>query len=147
MNISQRNLAAFEGHYETGPAGMSLFAIPDEENERLNWNIEVPGGLSFLLHEDFNEPVIGLDKFSKADRPPVAIPYLAYHLMIGSGVSLTLMMVASAILLFRRKLFEKRWLLWLLVFSIAPAIVGNEAGWVAAEVGRQPWIVQAPLET
>ena len=139
-------LAAFEGHFETGVAGMSLFGIPDEENETINMNVEIPGGLSFLLHEDFNHDVIGLDKFRPGDRPPVKIPYFAYHLMIGSGVGLTALMVLATFLLWRGKLFSKRWVLWLFVASIVPAIVANEAGWVATEVGRQPWIVQAPLQ-
>ncbi len=139
-------LAAFEGHFETSVAGMSLIGIPDEESGTIKMNVEIPGGLSFLLHEDFNEEVIGLDKFRPEDRPPVKIPYFAYHMMIGSGVGLTGLMVLATFWLWRGALFDKRWVLWLFVASIIPAIVGNEAGWVAAEVGRQPWIVQAPLK-
>ncbi len=139
-------LAAFEGHFETGPGEMSLFGIPNEETESIDMNVAIPGGLSFLLHEDFEEEVIGLDKFRKEDRPPVKIPYFAYHMMIGSGVSLTALMVLATFWLWRGTLFNKRWVLWLFVISIVPAIVGNEAGWVATEVGRQPWIVQAPLK-
>ncbi|QEG23725.1 cytochrome ubiquinol oxidase subunit I [Mariniblastus fucicola] len=139
-------LAAFEGHFETGPAGMSLVGIPNEETESIDMNVEVPGALSFLVHEDFNEDVIGLDKFKPEDRPPVKIPYFAYHIMIGTGVSLTGLMVLSTFWLWRGTLFDKRWVMWLFVISIVPAIAGNEAGWVATEVGRQPWIVQAPLK-
>ena len=139
-------LAAFEGHFESGVAGMSLMGIPNEETESIDMNVELPGGLSFLLHENFNEEVIGLDKFRPEDRPPVKIPYFAYHMMIGSGVGLTLLMIAATFWLRQGTLFDKRWVLWLFVGSIIPAIVANEAGWVAAEVGRQPWIVQAPLK-
>ncbi len=139
-------LAAFEGHFETGPASMSLLGIPDEENERIHLNLAVPGGLSFLLHENFNEEVIGLDKFSDTDRPPVTIPFFAYHIMIGVGVGLTLLTVASTFWLWRGTLFDRKWLLWIFVLSIIPAIVGNEAGWVATEVGRQPFIVYPPLK-
>lgn len=139
-------LAAFEAHFETGPAGLSLIGIPNEESESVDMNVEIPGGLSFLVHEDFSEPVIGLDKFRPEDRPPVKIPYFAYHLMIGTGVSLTALMVFSTWLWWRGTLFQTHWVLWLMVASIVPAIVGNEAGWVATEVGRQPWIVQAPLK-
>ena len=139
-------LAAFEGHFETGPAAMSLLGVPNGETEKIDCDVAVPGGLSFLLHDDFSEPVIGLDKFKPEDRPPVKIPYFAYHLMIGSGVGLTALMVLATFSLWRGTLFRKRWVLWLCVASIIPAIVGNEAGWVATEVGRQPWIVQAPLK-
>jgi cytochrome d ubiquinol oxidase subunit I len=139
-------LAAFEGHFTTGPAGMSLFGIPDEAGETLRMNVEIPGALSFLIHEDFNEEVIGLDRFRPGDRPPVAIPYYAYHLMIGTGVLLTGLTVLATFWLWRGTLFKRRWILWLFVVSIVPAIVGNEAGWVATEVGRQPFIVYPPFQ-
>lgn len=139
-------LAAFEAHFETGPAAMSLIGIPNEAEQRVDFNVAVPGALSFLVHEDFNEPVIGLDKFKPEDRPPVVIPYFSYHLMIGVGVGLTLLTVVATFFWWRGTLFDKRWLMWMFVLSIIPAIVGNETGWVAAEVGRQPWIVHAPLK-
>ena len=139
-------LAAFEAHFETGPADLSVIGIPDPENERINFNVSVPRGLSFLVHDNFSDSIIGLDRFAPADRPPVLIPYLTYHIMIAVGVGLTVLTVLATFLLWRNKLFDQRWLLWLFVLSIVPAIVGNEAGWVATEVGRQPWIVQAPFE-
>lgn len=139
-------MAAFEGHFETGVGNLSLFGVPNEETETIDYDVSIPGGFSFLLHEDFNHEVIGLDKFRPEDRPPVKIPYFAYHAMIGVGVGLTLLTVVSTFWWFRGTLFDRRWLIWIFVVSIIPAIVGNEAGWVATEVGRQPWIVQAPLE-
>ncbi len=66
--------------------------------------------------------------------------------MIATGVGLTLLTVTATFFLFRGTLFGQRWMMFLFVFSIIPAIAGNEAGWVATEVGRQPWIVQAPLK-
>lgn len=140
-------LAAFEGHFETGPADMSLAGIPNEETETIDWNISVPGGLSFLVHEDFEEPVIGLDRFHPDDRPPVLIPYVCYHLMIGVGVGFTVLTVLSTFWWYRGSLFEKRWLLKIFVVCIVPAIAANEAGWVATEVGRQPWIVYPSMKT
>ena len=128
-------LAAFEGHFESGVADMSLIGMPNEETETVDMNVTLPGGLSFLLHEDFSEEVIGLDKFRPEDRPPVKIPYFAYHMMIGSGVGLTLLMVLGTFWLWRGTLFDKRWVLWLFVGSIIPAIVANEAGWVQPKLG------------
>lgn len=139
-------LAAFEGHFRTGRGDLSVLGMPNETKQAMDWDLAIPGGLSFLLHEDFEEPVIGLDRFRPADRPPVAIPYFAYHAMVGVGVSLTGLSLAACLFWWRGWLFSSRWMLWLFVVGILPAIVGNEAGWVAAEVGRQPWIVQAPLE-
>ncbi len=139
-------LAAFEGHFETGVAGLSVFGMPNEDTETIDMNIEIPGMASFLVHDDFTKEVIGLDKFRPEDRPPVKIPFVAYRLMIGTGVSLTMLVVVATFFLWKGTLFDKKWIMWLFVISIVPAIVGNEAGWVATEVGRQPWIVQAPLE-
>ena len=139
-------MAAFEGHYETGVAAMSLFAIPNEAEERLDYNISVPGMLSFLLHEDMSEEVIGLDRFRKEDRPPVAIPYFCYHIMIGVGSALTLLAGVTFVFWCRGTVFNHRWLMIMLVVAIVPAIIANEAGWVATEVGRQPWIVYAPFQ-
>ncbi len=139
-------MAAFEGHFKTGVADLSLFGIPDAANETIVSNVAVPGGLSFLIHDDFDEPVIGLDRFKPQDRPPVAIPFYAYHIMIGVGVGLTLLSVVATFFWWRGTLFNVRWLLSIFVVAIIPAIIANEVGWVAAEVGRQPWIVHAPFE-
>ncbi len=59
-------LAAFEGNYRTGPADMSILGVPDDRSETIRYNISIPGGLSFLLHNDFDESVIGLDRFRPA---------------------------------------------------------------------------------
>lgn len=139
-------MAAFEGHFVTGIGDLSLFGIPDEMDESINFNISVPGGLSFLLFDRFDEPVTGLDRFQPQDRPPVVVTFMAYHVMIGIGVALTLLSIATTYFWIRGTVFGKRWLLVVLVLAIVPAIVANESGWVAAEVGRQPWIVYPPLK-
>jgi cytochrome d ubiquinol oxidase subunit I len=138
-------LAAFEGHFRTGPADLSLFGIPDEAGERVNFNLAVPGGLSFMVHEDFQEPVIGLDRFRPEDRPPVLIPFFSYHVMVGLGFAFIALTLTGSFLLWRGSLFERRWLLWVFVFGILGAVAANQLGWVAAEVGRQPWIVHPPM--
>jgi cytochrome d ubiquinol oxidase subunit I len=139
-------LAAFEGHFETGPAAMSLFGFPDADAEKIHLNIAIPGGLSFLLHEDFDAPVVGLDRFRPEDRPPVVVPFASYHVMIGLGMLFIAVTLLASYLLWRGKLFETRWLLWVFVFGVVGAMVANQLGWVAAEVGRQPWIVHPPVE-
>ncbi|MEM9411762.1 MAG: cytochrome ubiquinol oxidase subunit I [Planctomycetota bacterium] len=139
-------MAAFEGHFKSGVADMSLLGIPNEQTEEIDFNLAVPGGLSFLIHEDFEHEVIGLDRFRPEDRPPVRIPYFAYHTMIGVGVVSTILSLLMFYFWWQGNLFEKKWMLRILVFMILPVIVANEAGWIAAEVGRQPWIVYAPLK-
>ncbi len=139
-------LAAFEAHYKTGPADLSLFGIPDNENETIHGNIAIPGGLSKLLFDDPSAEVIGLDRFREEDRPPVAISYFSYHLMIAIGVFFIVITVLATVLRLSNSLFQRRWLMWVFVAAVIPAFVANEAGWVAAEVGRQPWIVYPPFE-
>lgn len=136
-------LAAFEALYETpeGGAPMVLFGLPDDDAQRVKLAVELPGMLSFLVHDNFKEPVIGLDKFRPEDRPPVAVPFHSYHMMIMIGMFFIALTTVSWIWLKRGTFFEKRWLLWIYVLAVLPAVAGNQAGWVAAEVGRQPWIV------
>ncbi|MDX9759059.1 MAG: cytochrome ubiquinol oxidase subunit I [Bacteroidota bacterium] len=140
-------LAAFEGHFTTGPADMWLFGIPDEQREMVNYGIAIPGGLSFLLHQDFDAPVTGLDQFPPEDRPPLQIPFQMYHIMITLGMYFIALTLFASFLRWRGTLFEKRWLMWVFVVSVLGPYIANQAGWIAAEVGRQPWIVYGLLRT
>lgn len=143
-------LAAFEGHFKTkeGGADLWIFGIPDEKEERVKYGIKIPGGLSFLLHEDFTTPVTALDQFPKEDRPPVVIPFYMYHLMIAFGMFFIFITLLGLYFRFITKtLFEKRWLLRIFVFAVLGGYIANQAGWIAAEVGRQPWVVYGLLRT
>jgi cytochrome d ubiquinol oxidase subunit I len=112
----------------------------------VRFNIEIPGLLSFLVHRDFNMPVPGLDQF-EPDIPPVAIPFFSFHLMAGLGCFFIALTLYSLWCHRRGTLFQKRWLLWVFVFSVIGPFLANELGWIAAEVGRQPWIVYNQLRT
>jgi len=142
-------LAAFEGHFQTGDGGAPLymFGWPDEEAEVVRLGLAVPGGLSFLVYGDWNKPVPGLDRFPQDERPPVVIPFISYHVMVGLGMYFIAVTLFAVFLSWRGRLFQTRWLLWLFVVSVIGPYVSNELGWVAAEVGRQPWIVQGHLRT
>lgn len=139
-------MAAFEGHFETGPADLSLFGIPDAEAERLRFNLAVPGGLSFLLHQDFDAEVVGLDRFRPEDRPPIGLSFQSYHLMIVLGMFFLGITLLATFLRLRGTLYDQRWLLWIFVGAVLLPVVGNEVGWISAEVGRQPWIVHPVVE-
>lgn len=139
-------LAAFEAHFKTGPADMSIIGFPNEKTETVRGNIAIPGGLSMLLFNDPDASVIGLDRFREEDRPPVAISFFSYHIMIGIGVFFIGITLLATVLRLRDTLFQRRWLMWVFVWAVIPAFIANEAGWVAAEVGRQPWIVYPPFE-
>jgi cytochrome d ubiquinol oxidase subunit I len=140
-------LAAFEGLYQTtSNAPLTLIGWVDEKNEKVV-GLQIPDLLSFLAHNDFHAPVIGLDEFKPEDRPPVEASFLFFHGMVGIGF--TLIAIAALGFLYFRKgtLPERRWLLWILVFSVLGPEIANQMGWFAAEVGRQPWLVYGVLRT
>ncbi len=142
-------LAAFEGRFKTedGPASLALIGWPDEKTERLRGAVEAPGLLSFLVHHDFKTPVPGLDQTPPADRPPVAASFFFFHLMVGLGTAQLLLLLVAFVADLRGTLFTRRGLLWTLVFAVVGPFVANQAGWIAAEVGRQPWVVYGLLRT
>lgn len=140
-------LAAFEGHYETGRADLNLIGWPNETEERIDFEISVPGGLSFMVFDDFtfSKTVVGLDRFKKEDRPPLLIPFFSWRIMVGFG-GLMIGLCALGIIYNRKnKLSEKRSLLWAFVFAVGFVMIANQSGWIAAEVGRQPWTVHPPV--
>ncbi|HOK09586.1 MAG TPA: cytochrome ubiquinol oxidase subunit I [Candidatus Hydrogenedens sp.] len=142
-------LAAFEGHFKTTGEGTPfyLFGIPNEQAQRVDYGVAVPGFLSFLVYFDFTKPVTALDQFPPEDRPPVALPFFSFHIMAVLGMFFILLTTLSMFLWWRGTLFNYRWLLWIFVFSFPLPYIANMLGWIAAEVGRQPWIVQNLLRT
>jgi len=142
-------LAAFEGLYETATnAPLTLFGWVDEANEKVI-GPRIPGLLSFLAHNDRGKPVTGLREAAPhaADRPPLNFTFQLFHLMVGVGFGMIFISALGFLHFWRGSLFDKPWLLWLLVFSVLGPQIANQAGWFAAEVGRQPWIVQGLLRT
>jgi cytochrome d ubiquinol oxidase subunit I len=140
-------LAAMEAHWETSTqAPVYLFAIPDEKNERNMVEIlPIPGLLSFLAKHDPKAEVKGLKAFPPADRPPVLINFIAFKLMVALGVYFALITLYGWVR--RNRLTESPLLLKLMLISIPLPYVAAEAGWVLAEVGRQPWIVYGLMRT
>lgn len=140
-------LAAFEGHYETGRADLNLIGWPNEKEERIDYEISIPGGLSFMVFDDFtfSKPVVGLDRFKPEDRPPLLIPFFSWRLMVGFGGLMIGLCALGIVFNHKKQLAEKRPLLWAFVFAIGFVMLANESGWIAAEVGRQPWTVHPPV--
>ncbi len=141
-------LAAMEGlfHSSEGGAPMQIFGIPDTASKTVRYNLEIPGMLSFLVHRDATKPVPGLDQF-EPDIPPVALPFFSFHVMVGLGTYFIALTLYALWRLRRGTLFQAKWLLWVFVFSVIGPFAANQLGWVAAEVGRQPWIVYNQLRT
>jgi cytochrome d ubiquinol oxidase subunit I len=142
-------LAAFEGNYITGIKGtpMYLFGIPDSVHKVVKYGVAIPNLLSLLVHWNVNIPVTGLDKFPIEDQPPVSIPFFTYHAMVAFGMLFIILSIGGLILLRFGVLFKQRWLMWIYVFTVLAAYAANESGWIAAEVGRQPWVVYGLLRT
>lgn len=142
-------LAAMEAHFTTEPGGtpLYLFGLPDEQERRVKAGLAVPGMLSFLVHGNWRQPVEGLDRIPRQDWPPVAMTFQSFHLMVGLGMFFIGLTAIACFYRWRGTLFEKRWLLWLFVVAIPLPYLANQLGWVAAEVGRQPWVVYGLLRT
>ncbi|MES2615348.1 MAG: cytochrome ubiquinol oxidase subunit I [Bdellovibrionota bacterium] len=142
-------LAAMEANYisSTGGAPLYLFGIPNDKTQSVDYGVQVPGGLSFLVHWNFTTPVPALDQFKPEDRPPVGITFQTYHLMITLGLYMFFITSLALILLKKDKLFESQWMMKIFCVSVLAPVLANQAGWVATETGRQPWIVYGLMRT
>lgn len=145
MQNQPAKMAAFEGHYATGELPVYVAGWVDEEQERVQ-GVRLPRALSRLMVGGTNVAK-GLREFAPADRPPVQSTFQLYHLMVGIGVGLLALAVGGTLLCWRGRLFDQRWLLWVLVFAVLGPQAANQAGWFAAEIGRQPWVVYGLLRT
>ena len=140
-------LAAMEGHFQTGPADLYLFGWVDKQNE-VTHGVKIPNGLSYMIHYDTAAPVTGLDQYPVEDRPgQVNAVFQFYHIMVAIGMFLIALTLYASFLLWRGKLYDKRWLLHIFVWSVLLPQIGNQVGWFAAEMGRQPWRVYKLLRT
>lgn len=141
-------LAAMEGHYEqSAAADLYLFGWVDQASKTVT-GIGIPGGLSFLVHQDFNKPIAGLNAFPEDEIPTqVNAVFQFYHIMISIGMFFIGLTLYASYLWWRGKLFDKKWLLKIFAFSVLLPQIANQAGWFAAEMGRQPWVVYGHLKT
>jgi len=141
-------LAAIEAHWDTeSRAPLNLFAIPDEENETNHYVIQVPLLGSLILAHDVNGEIRGLKDFPRDERPPVAIPFFSFRLMVGIGVLMLAMVAAGWWLRWKGTLFTTGWYLRACQWIAPLGFVAVLAGWTTTEVGRQPWTVYGLLRT
>jgi cytochrome d ubiquinol oxidase subunit I len=141
-------LAALEGHYDSlAVADMYILGWVDQRQEKTS-GVKLPGGLSFLLYQDFTRPVVGLKSFKKEDQPSqVNAVFQFYHIMIAIGMTLIALTVWASWQWWRGKLFDNKILLIAFAWSVLLPQIANQAGWFAAEMGRQPWVVYGLLRT
>jgi cytochrome bd ubiquinol oxidase subunit I len=142
-------LAAMEGQFETEqPAGLVIVGQPDMERERIDNPIVIPRALSFLVYQNWGAEVKGLEAYPQLNWPDnIPLLYYSYHVMVGLGTIFIAITVVAVFLLWRRKLFESRWMLWILMLATPFPFIANTAGWLTAELGRQPWLVYGLLRT
>jgi len=135
-------LAAMEGIYKTQTnAPLSLIGFPDNESQTVKYNIAVPGMLSYVATDHFDSEIKGLDAFPRKDWPNVPVVFQVYHLMIVTW-SLMFILVVCGLWKWRRgTLVEGPFLLKSMIAAVLLPQIGNQAGWMAAEMGRYPWIV------
>ena len=143
------SFAAMEGLFRTEEgADLALLGQPDVERMRLDNPLEIPRFLSFLTHKRWKAEIKGLEAFPR-DRWPQNIPllYYSYHIMVGLRTVFIAVTGLAAFLLWRKRLFTSRWMLWILMFTLPFPYIANTAGWMTAELGRQPWLVVGLLRT
>ena len=141
-------LAAIEAHWTTeARMPLALFAIPDEDNERNLFAIEIPMLGSLILTHDPNGVVRGLKDFPRDQRPPVAIPFFAFRVMVGVGLLMLAVVAVGLWLRWRGRLFDAVWFHRICIVTAPLGFIAVIAGWLTTEVGRQPWTVYGLLRT
>jgi cytochrome d ubiquinol oxidase subunit I len=142
-------LAAMEGLFKTEKgAPVVLIGQPNVPEQKIDNAVKIPNALSFLTYQRWDAEVKGLDAFPKENHPDnIPLLYFSYHIMVGLGTIFIAVMIFAGIWLWRGKLFESSALLWILMLSFPLPFIANTAGWMTAEIGRQPWLVYNLMRT
>jgi cytochrome bd ubiquinol oxidase subunit I len=140
--------AAIEARWhDEQPAGEVVIAIPNEATESNDYEIKIPILGSLIGSMSLNSKEVGLTDFPPQDRPPVLIPFFAFRIMVGCGLIMLALAWLGSYLVFKDRIEENRWLLWLVFLSFPLPFIAILTGWFTAEVGRQPWVVYGVLRT
>jgi cytochrome d ubiquinol oxidase subunit I len=135
-------VAAMEGLWETQRgAPLNLFGLPDQEGEVTRYAVEIPNLSSLILTHEWDGEVKGLKEWPKEDRPPVALVFWCFRLMVGIGMLMILTGVVAVVLHFKKRLFDTRWFQYWCMALTPSGFAAVLAGWFVTEVGRQPWII------
>ncbi|MBL8228038.1 MAG: cytochrome ubiquinol oxidase subunit I [Bryobacterales bacterium] len=142
-------LAAMEGLFDTEKgAPLAILGQPDPTNQRLDNPLLIPKMLSFITYQRWSAEVKGLNAYPR-DQWPDNIPllYYSFHIMVGLGTLFIALMGAAALQLFRGRLFDCKPVLWALMLALPFPYIANTAGWMTAELGRQPWLIYGLMRT
>lgn len=141
-------VAAMEGHWETsGNVPLILFGWPDEEAEETKYAVKIPDGASLILTHKRDGEIKGLKEWAKENRPPVAIVFWSFRIMVAVGILMMLTGLTGVFLYWRKKLFTARWFHICAAAMTPTGFIAVLAGWFVTEVGRQPYTVYGVLRT
>ena len=141
-------IAAMEGVWETERgAGLRLFAIPDQEGETNHYEIIIPKLASIILTHSLDGEIKGLKEWNPDERPPVAITFWSFRIMVAIGFAMIFTGIVAVILFFRKKLFETRWFQYWCMAMTPSGFIALLAGWFVTEVGRQPYVAYGIIRT
>jgi cytochrome d ubiquinol oxidase subunit I len=142
-------LAAMEGLFHTTEgAPLAILGQPDMDHANLDNPLIVPNVLSFLTYQRWKAEVKGLDAFPRELWPDnIPLLYYSYHIMVGLGTIFIAVMLVAALCLWRGILHRSKAMLWTLMLALPFPYIATTAGWITAEVGRQPWIIYGLMRT
>ena len=142
-------LAATEGLFETAKgAPMAIMGQPDTDKQRLDNPFVIPNVLSFITYGRWSAEVKGLNEYPRESWPDnMPLLYYSFHIMVGLGTIFIAVTGICALWLWRGKLYECRPLLWVLMLAAPFPYIANTAGWMTAELGRQPWLIYGIMRT
>lgn len=148
LQYQPAKIAAIEGHFETQRgASLILFGLPDMDEERTKFAVEIPHLGSLILAHEWNGEIKGLKEWPKADRPNATIVFWSFRAMVGIGMAMIAVGLFSALQRWRRRLYASP-LLWRAALLMGPAgFVAVIAGWITTEVGRQPYVIYGLMRT
>jgi len=148
-NKQPAKLAAMESYFHTVPySPLTIGGFPDTAAKKNKFSIEVPGLLSFLVYDNFKQPVAALDQIPVKNQPPIAVTHIAFEIMIAIGSTMMLVGVLYFVALWKKRSWlSRKWFLYLFILSTPFGFIAVEAGWTVTEVGRQPWIIQGVMRT
>jgi cytochrome d ubiquinol oxidase subunit I len=148
LKYQPAKLAAIEGRYDTtSPTPLTVFGIPDDANGTMRYAVEIPALGSLILTHTLNGEIKGLKEWSADQRPPVAVPFFAFRIMIGVAGLMLALVALGGWLRWRGQLFDTLIFLRLCQWASPLGFVAVIAGWCVTEVGRQPWTVFGLLRT
>ncbi len=149
LEYQPAKVMAMEGHYDSHPEGapLILFGIPNAEQKRIDYAIQIPKLSSLILKHDLNAPLAGLDTIPDEDEPPVVIVFWSFRIMVALGFAMLGVGLWSLWSRWRGSLYDARWLHRAALAMGPSGFVAVLAGWITTEVGRQPFTVYGLLRT